>query len=334
MSSTVVTPGWLDIQVNGYAGTDFNTGDASPEDFERARSAQRQLGVTRFLPTVITGTPEGMTACIRRIVEARNSSLELAAAMPAIHLEGPFISPEDGARGAHPLDCVRAPDIALIEDLQAEAGGLVRLITLAPEHEGSLEFIERVTGNGTRIAIGHSLADTVRISEAVAAGATLSTHLGNGLPSTLRRHPNPLFDQLAEPGLTASAIFDGHHLPDSVMTVIHRVKAPDALVLTSDAVALAGMPPGVYEGQVGGRVELHSSGRLTMYGSEYLAGSASSLLDGVNHAMRITGLGAEEVTRYVTAIPERLLGLPASDARVTLDVSGGPARVAGVSGTA
>ncbi len=334
MRRTLTTPGWLDIQVNGYAGTDFNSGRALPADFERARVAQRTLGVTRFLPTVITGTPAGMGECIRRIVEARASSAELAAAMPLIHLEGPFISPEDGARGAHPLECVRPPDLALFEDLQAQAQGLVRLLTLAPEHEGSLDFIARVTAAGTRVAIGHSLASSERIREAVDAGATLSTHLGNGLPNNLRRHPNPLFDQLAEPRLSASAIFDGHHLPDSVMRVIHRMKAPGHLILTSDAVALAGMPAGVYEGQVGGKVELHSSGRLTMYGSDYLAGSASSLLDGINNAIRVSGLDVTEVVRYVTDVPATLLGLPPSDARVELAAAGGAFKVTGVTGRA
>ena len=330
----LTTPGWLDIQVNGYAGTDFNSGTADPDGFERARAAQRSLGVTRFLPTVITGTQAGMGECVRRIVEARASSPELDAAMPAIHLEGPFISAEDGARGAHPLECVRPPDLTLFEDLQALAGGLVRLLTLAPEHEGSLDFIARVTAAGTRVAIGHSLASSQRIREAVDAGATLSTHLGNGLPNSLRRHPNPLFDQLAEPRLSASAIFDGHHLPDSVMRVIHRMKAPDSLVLTSDAVALAGMPAGVYEGQVGGKVELHASGRLTMYGSDYLAGSASSLLDGVNNALRVSGLDVPEVVRYVTEVPARLLGLPPSGATVGLAVAGGKVTVTGVTGQA
>src|SRR5699024_7218193 len=161
------------------------------------------------------------------------------------------------------------------------------LVTLAPELGGSEAFIRELVGRGVRVAIGHSLADGGQLAAAAAAGATLSTHLGNGLPAELPRHQHPLWDQLADDRLTASAIFAGHHLPDNLLRVLHRVKAPERLILTSDAVALAGLPPGVYEGQVGGKVELHPNGRLTMHGSEYLAGSASSLLDGVNTALRV-----------------------------------------------
>lgn len=326
----VLSPGWLDIQVNGFAGVDFNSGRTTPAEYEHAREALRALGVTRFLPTVITAAPDHLAECLARIDEARRASPELARAMPGVHLEGPFISPEDGARGAHPLEHVRPPDPALFEELQAASGGRIVLVTLAPEQPGSVPFIRNLTARGVRVAIGHSLADGEQLAAAAQAGASLSTHLGNGLPALLPRHQNPLWDQLADDRLAASAIFDGHHLPESVMRVMHRAKAPDRLVLTSDAVALAGMPPGVYEGQVGGRVELHESGRLTMYGSEYLAGSASSLLDGVNTALRVLGLGLPEVLRFVTEVPQRLLGLPEAEESLLLRRTGGGVEVEAV----
>lgn len=326
----VLSPGWLDIQVNGFAGVDFNSGRTTPAEYEHAREALRALGVTRFLPTVITAAPDHLAECLARIDEARRASPELARAMPGVHLEGPFISPEDGARGAHPLEHVRPPDPALFEELQAASGGRIVLVTLAPEQPGSIPFIRDLTARGVRVAIGHSLADGEQLAAAAQAGASLSTHLGNGLPALLPRHQNPLWDQLADDRLAASAIFDGHHLPESVMRVMHRAKAPDRLVLTSDAVALAGMPPGVYEGQVGGRVELHESGRLTMYGSEYLAGSASSLLDGVNTALRVLGLGLPEVLRFVTEVPQRLLGLPEAEESLLLRRTGGGVEVEAV----
>lgn len=318
----LISRGWLDIQVNGFAGTDFNSGTTDPAGFEHARQALRRVGVTRFLPTVITGAPDHLARCLGRINAACSGSVELAAAMPAVHLEGPFISPMDGARGAHLHQHVRAPDLQLFDELQDAAGGRIRLVTLAPEHPGSVEFIRELTGRGVRVAIGHSLASTEELAAAAEAGATLSTHLGNGLPAQLPRHHNQLWDQLADDRLSASVIFDGHHLPPNVMRVAHRMKAPDRLVLTSDAVALAGMPPGVYEGQVGGKVELHANGRLTMYDSEYLAGSASSLLDGVNTATGILGLPLADVVRFVTDIPERLLGLPPAEESLLLKRDG------------
>src|SRR5690625_5094086 len=310
--------GRLDIQVNGFAGVDFNSADTTSKAFEQARLALRAAGVTRFLPTVITAAPAHLASCLTRIDEACRSGQVLSEAMPAIHLEGPFISPEDGARGAHPREHVRAPDLALFDELQSAAGGRIRLVTLAPEQPGSAAFIEELTGRGIQVAIGHSLADASEINRAVAAGARLSTHLGNGLPASLPRHDNPLWHQLAEDQLHASVIFDGHHLPQSVTWVLQRMKVPDRLILTSDAVALAGLPPGVYEGQVGGKVELHDNGRLTMYGSEYLAVSASSLLDGVNTSVNTLGLPVAEVVRYVTEVPEQLLGLPPAEEMLLL----------------
>ena len=169
------------------------------------------------------------------------------------------------------------------------------------------------------------MADETRIREAVDAGARLSTHLGNGVPATLPRHRNLIWPQLADDRLTASAIFDGHHLTDSVMRVLAKAKAPDRLILTSDAVALAGMPPGVYEGQVGGDVELHADGRLTVLSGEYLAGSASSLLHGVRTAVLRLGLDPARVLPMVGRLPAELLGLPDAEDWTVVEI--GPASV-------
>lgn len=323
-------PGWIDLQVNGFAGVDFNKPDVTDEALELARLELRRVGATRFLPTVITGPVAGMSACLARMAQARDANPAFRAAVPGFHVEGPFISALDGARGAHPRESVIPPSLDVFDRLQDAAGGAIRLLTLAPEHEGSLAFIEELVSRGVTVSIGHSLASSARLAEAVQAGASMSTHLGNGLPGTLARHPNPLWDQLADERLVAGAIFDGHHLPASVMRVIVRCKAPANLVLVSDAVALAGLPAGVYEGQVGGKVELHDSGRLTMFGSDYLAGSASTLLDGVNTALTVTGFELEDVLPWVTSVPERLLGLPASGEVLELAVTPDGVNVIGV----
>lgn len=327
--SSLWSPGWLDIQVNGLAGVDFNRPGLTPEDYERAVRAQWRAGVTRFLPTIITGAEDHLAACLRAVDEAATASDIVAAAAPGVHLEGPFISPEDGARGAHPLAAVRPPDLRLFERLQTAAGGRIALVTLAPEHPGSSEFIREVTARGVRVALGHTLADSEQIAAAVEAGATLSTHLGNGIPARIDRHHNQLWDQLADDRLTASAIFDGHHLPPNLMRVLHKVKGEGRLLLVSDAVSLAGMPPGRYHETVGGAVELHPNGRLTQLGSEYLAGSASLLLQGVNTALAVLDLAPEAVFELVTGAPERALGLPPSTDRLKLRLgeAGGVRRV-------
>lgn len=319
-TTTLTSPGWFDIQVNGLSGIDFNGAGLSPAGFEKAVRAQWRAGVTRFLPTVITGLEDHLVACLRAIDEAVEASELVANAVPGIHLEGPFISPQDGARGAHPLVAVRPPDLAMFDRLQAAAGGRITLVTLAPEHPGSVEFIRELTSRGIRVAIGHTLADTEQLAAAVDAGATLSTHLGNGIPARIDRHHNQIWDQLADDRLTASAIFDGHHLPPNLMRVLHKVKGEGRLVLVSDAVSLAGMPPGRYTEHVGGAVELHPSGRLTQADSNYLAGSASLLLAGVNTALAVLDIEPEAIVELVTRAPERVMGLEPRDDRLKLSV--------------
>lgn len=304
-----VGPGWVDVQVNGFAGVDANDPATSPAGFARMTTALRSHGVTRYLPTVITAELPRMAACLRAAVRAIESEGDVADAVPGLHLEGPFLSPADGARGAHPAAFVRPADTATFDDLQAAAGGRIRLLTLAPEVPGALALIAHAARQGVVVALGHTNADAATIAAAVDAGARLSTHLGNGTPALLPRHDNVIWTQLGEPRLAASAIFDGHHLPPAVMRVFAAVKGPERLVLTSDAVALAGMPPGVYRTPVGGEVELHASGRLTLRGTPYLAGSASSLADGVAHAVREAGVAVADAWAMVSTTPSRLLGL-------------------------
>lgn len=308
-----VGPGWLDVQINGFGGHDVNSGHLGPEGFEAMTRALHAEGVARYLPTVVTARLAHLGTCLAAIAEARRHSRTVAAAVPGIHLEGPFVSPEDGARGAHPLDAVRDPDPAVFDDLQDRAEGLIRLVTLAPERPGALDLIAYLAGHGIVVALGHSLADPAVIHEAAAAGARLSTHLGNGAPATLPRHPNLLWAQLAEDRLHASMIFDGHHLPEDTMRVFLRAKGTERAILTSDAASLARCRPGVYEGQVGGRVELHGDGRLTMVGAPYLAGSASSLADGLSTALGRLGLSPREAVPMVTETPRQLLGLEEAD---------------------
>ncbi|MFO7545171.1 MAG: hypothetical protein R6W77_06710 [Trueperaceae bacterium] len=327
---TFVTRGWVDVQVNGFGGHDVNAGDMTPEQFESMTRALYAEGVARYLPTVVTNGVAHMRRCLAAVATARAASPAVAASVPGIHLEGPFVSPVDGARGAHPREHVVPADRVLFDDLQTAADGGIVLVTLAPEAPGALDLIAYLTGHEIVVAIGHSLADSETIRDAVAAGARLSTHLGNGVPAELPRHPNPIWDQLADDTLTASAIFDGHHLPDSVMRVLYRVKGPERLILTSDAVALARMAPGVYEGQVGGKVELRADGRLTLFGTPYLAGSASSLLDGVHTAVTRAGIPVPDALRMVSSTPTTLLRLPERDDVTVVQVTGSDVRVLAV----
>ena len=234
-----------------------------------------RFGLTRLCPTLITNSFEALAGAFAAIREACEREPWADRLVPGCHLEGPYISAEDGPRGAHPREHVRPPDWAEFEQLQEISGRRIRLVTLAPELPGAVDFIRRAVGSGVVVAIGHTAATGEQIAAAVEAGARLSTHLGNGAHGMIRRHPNYIWDQLGDPRLSASVIADGHHLPSSVLRSILRAKSPRNVILTCDAAGLAGCAPGVYtEGAM--RMEILDDGRIVIAGQrQLLAGSAA-----------------------------------------------------------
>ena len=241
-----LAPGFIDLQVNGFAAVDYNLPDTPIEEIARSIRALFATGVTRFYPTVITGSPANMAGALRNLAEARERLPE-GAAIEGIHLEGPHISPEDGARGAHPRRWVRRPDLHELHQMQEAARGLVRLVTLSPEWPEATRFIEGAVRDGIVVSIGHTNANSAQIAEAVSAGATMSTHLGNGAHNVLPRHPNYIWDQLAEDRLAAGFIADGIHLPAAFLKTALRAKGPLRSVLVTDAALPAGAPIGRYQ---------------------------------------------------------------------------------------
>src|SRR5687767_2117449 len=223
-----IGPGLVDLQVNGFAGFDLNGSEPSPAIVGELMRALRAGGVTTFLPTVVTADEAAIEERIRVIAAAVDGDPAVARAVAGIHLEGPFISPVDGPRGAHPAAHVRPPDWGLFERWQRVAGGRIRIITLAPEWPGGLDFIARCRASGVIAAIGHTAATPEQVRAAVVAGARLATHLGNGAHAMLPRHPNYLWEQLAADDLWASVIADGFHLPAAVLKVVLRVKGERA----------------------------------------------------------------------------------------------------------
>jgi N-acetylglucosamine-6-phosphate deacetylase len=240
-----LSPGWIDLQVNGFAGVDYNSAAIPPEEIARSLQVLFSTGVTRFYPTVITGAPEDMRAALANLARARESLAD-GEAMDGFHVEGPYISPDDGPRGAHPRRWVRKPDVDEFHRWQQAAGGKVRLVTLAPEWPEAPRYIEALAGTGVVISIGHTNASGAQIADAVSAGATMSTHLGNGAHQTLKRHPNYIWEQLAEDRLSASFIVDGVHLPAAFLIPALRAKGIERSVLVTDASSPAGAKPGRY----------------------------------------------------------------------------------------
>lgn len=285
----VVTPGLIDLQLNGFVGVDFNRPDELAEgDIAKVVAAQRRLGVTHFLPTVTTNSFEHINKAMAKLAEAR-SDRSIGPSMPAIHLEGPYFSPEDGPRGAHPKEHVRAPDWEEFQRWQETARGAIRLVTLSAHYPDSPAFIRRLVATGVAASIGHTNATSDQIKAAIDAGATLSTHLGNGSHDQIKRHPNYIWDQLAADELVATLIVDGHHLPPSVVKCMVRAKTPDRVVLISDSVSVAGLSPGRYS-TLGTEVELTEDGAVRLAGTPYLSGAALELPQAILNTCAFTGI--------------------------------------------
>jgi N-acetylglucosamine-6-phosphate deacetylase len=298
-----VAPAFWDIQTNGRWGISFSDPGLSVEQVVEIVRAQAALGTARICPTLITAPADAMRHGVRTIAAACERYAEVAACVAGIHLEGPFISSEDGYRGAHPREAVRDPDWDLFLDLQKESRGRLVLITLAPERAGAVEFIRRVVERGVVVALGHTAADGPTLRAAAEAGARLSTHLGNGIAASLPRHPNPIWEQAATDELSASFIADGHHLDQATLRVLVRAKTPSRVILVSDASPLAGLPPGHY-----GDWAVDPSGKIVVAGTPYLAGSNQGLDVGLNNLRMTTGFSIVDTLNTVTRNPARLLG--------------------------
>jgi N-acetylglucosamine-6-phosphate deacetylase len=304
-----VAPALFDLQINGCKGHAFGSERLTVAQVRRVVEVCRSHGIGGICPTLITSSLAALTHGMTTLRQACDSDAALDEAMPAIHLEGPYISAEDGPRGAHPKEHVRPPDWDEFRRLQDAAGGRIRLVTLAPEQPAALAFIDRLIKTGVVVALGHTGASRACIREAIAAGARLSTHLGNGAHALLPRHDNYLWEQLAADELWASIICDGHHLPPSVVRCMVRVKTPARLVLTCDASPLAGLSPGRYR-EWGQEFEILPSGKVVLAGTSYLAGSGAFTEVCVGNVIRFAGVSLAEAVDMAGARPRALLGLP------------------------
>ncbi len=304
-----IAPALFDLQINGCGGISFNSPALNDDAVRRVVAACQAHGIGAFCPTLITNAHTALLhgfAILRRICE---TDADLARSLPGFHLEGPYISPEDGPRGAHPRCHVRPPDWDEFRRLQDAAGGRIRLLTLAPEHEGALPLIEKATASGVVVALGHTAATRECIRAAIASGARLSTHLGNGSHALLPRHDNYLWEQLAADELWASVIADGHHLPPAILRCILRVKTPARTILTCDASSLAGLPPGRYR-EWGQEFEVRADGRIVVPGTVFLAGSGCFTDACIAHLLALGEVSLADVLDMASERPRQLLGLP------------------------
>ncbi|MFD2200382.1 6-phosphogluconolactonase [Shivajiella indica] len=309
-------PGLIDLQVNGVNGVDFNDASLSISDIEKSVEYLLTIGVTGFLPTLITNEKGIILKILDTITQACEINPLVDSCILGVHLEGPFISNLDGARGAHNPKFIQEPSWELLQEFQKAAKGRIKLLTLAPELEGAIDLIKKCKESGIQIAIGHSYATYPKIKEAVEAGARLSTHLGNAVPLTLPRHPNILWDQLAMEGLYASLVADGFHLDDSFLKTVIKVKCEKSFLI-SDSTLFTGMPPGEYKAHIGDEVVLEENGRLSLkHGKGLLAGASKNLREGVEYLVKSGITDLSSAWKMATSYPVKFLAL--NDSNQTL----------------
>jgi N-acetylglucosamine-6-phosphate deacetylase len=307
--SFYIAPAFFDPQINGCLGISFNSPTLTQDEVRIVVDECRKHGIGVFLPTLITGSFEAIQHGFKTLTKARDADPILERCIPGFHLEGPYLSAEDGPRGAHPREHARNPDWDEFRRWQDAANGLILMVTVAPERPGMLEFIEKLTAAGIVVAIGHTAATAQQIRDAVAAGARTTTHLGNGCHAVLPRHDNYIWEQLANDDLWASIIADGHHLPPAVVKCFVRGKGVARTLLTCDAGSLAGMPAGKYR-EWGTELEVLPGGKIVVAGTPYLAGSGHFTDMCVGNVIRFAGVSLAEAVHMATVHPRQLLDLP------------------------
>ena len=305
-----IAPGFFDNQVNGFAGVSFSFGgsDLTAEGIEKATRELWKKGVTTYLPTLTTNSQELLVKNFGVLAESIDNE-NIRGSIPGFHLEGPYINPEDGYRGAHPKRFVRLPHWGEFMEMVEAANNHILQVTVAPEMPGVQEFIKKCTANGIKVAVGHHNANKDQLDQAVLNGARISTHLGNGCANMINRHRNPLWPQLANDDLMISIICDGFHLLPEEIKTFYAVKGPESTIITSDVTSYAALEPGEYTTDTGETIELTEGGMLRYPAQNVLYGSASPITKGVGHIMEVTGCTLADAVQMASTNPAKLYGL-------------------------
>lgn len=272
-----MTGGWIDLQVNGYGGVDFNASGLTVEAVKAVTEKLAADGTVGYLPTLVTGDPDVLIGVERTVMAARRKYAICEQNILGFFLEGPFISNKPGAVGTHPVEWVQPPDKGLFDRFQDAAEGLVRMVNVAAEIPGMPDFVRQLTDAGVTVSLGHQLATSpADIEGCVAAGAKAFTHLGNGIPNEVNRHDNIVYTALVEDRASVMFIADGHHLPDTMLKLYARAVPVRRLVAVSDAQYPAGLPPGDYE-VCGAHARLEPNGLLWNPARNCLVGATTPI---------------------------------------------------------
>lgn len=305
-----IAPGFIDNQVNGFAGTTFalGGGELTLEGVRKATEVLWEYGVTTYLPTLTSNSGELLLRNLSILKEAKNIE-NLHGSIAGFHLEGPYLNPGDGYRGAHKKTHVRLPDWDEFMKFQEASGHNIMQVTLAPEMEGALDFITKCSREGIIVALGHHNAPAGTVTAAIDRGAKIATHIGNGAALMIHRHNNPIWSQLADERMNISIICDSFHLPPEVIQSFYKIKGVEKTILTSDATSYAGLPSGNYLSDNGDSIKITPEGMLWNVNQGGLYGSASPLIKGVGHIMKVTGCTLAEAVQMGSNNPAELYGL-------------------------
>lgn len=297
-----VVPGFVDTHTHGGGGYDLAATD--PDTIRKALVTGRRNGATSSIASLVTAGTDVLCDQLRTLVPLVDDG-EVAG----IHLEGPFLA--EARCGAHDPALLRSPDPATIDRLLSAADGRLSMVTMAPELAGALDAIARLVSAGVTVAVGHTDADAETTARALDAGATIATHLFNGMPPTHHRTPGPVPRLLADPRVMTELICDGFHLHPDVIAMAVAACGPDRVGLITDAMSAAGMPDGDYRlGQLDVRVTQGQARLRTPDGhAGSIAGSTLTMAAAVAYCVQQVGLPIEVVARMAATTPARWHGL-------------------------
>ncbi len=300
--------GFIDLQVNGYGGVDFNGDDLDPARVDAVCARLAGEGVDGILITIITDSLPAMEAKLKRLVELRGSIPSLRQIMRGFHIEGPFINPAEGYRGAHSVDAVIMADKPAMQRLLDSANGLTRLVTLAPEQDPGLGVTRMLAESNIVVSAGHTNASLEELSAAIDSGLTMFTHFGNGCPVNLPRHDNILSRVLSlRERLWVCFIADGAHIPFFALKNYLDLVGTDKSIVVTDAISAAGLGPGSYRL---GRWDLKigEDGIARSPDGSHLVGSTTTMKKSLRNLTEKLGLGEESAQMLVDGNPRRAIG--------------------------
>ncbi|HUF84091.1 MAG TPA: N-acetylglucosamine-6-phosphate deacetylase [Acidimicrobiia bacterium] len=300
--------GMLDLQVNGYAGVDFNADHVAPDDLHAACLALREDGVAEVLLTIITDELGLMCRRLRALAALREADPLVESVVAGFHVEGPFINPAPGYVGAHPAQHTMPASTDAAARLLEAGGGLVRLVTLAPECDPGLETTARLVAEGVTASAGHCDPSRDQLEAAIDHGLSAFTHLGNGCPASLPRHDNIIQRVLSlADQLMIGFIPDGAHVPYFALRNYLRCAGTERCFFVSDAISAARLGPGRYT-LAGWTLDIGEDLVARMPGGDNLVGSTVTCPRMKSEAAPALGLGAEEFRSLTVANPRRVLG--------------------------